>query len=1461
MSSHSSNKILCKDYPSDFILDKNLAKEYFRQFGKLKRVIFKSKSRICTVEYQEEEGFQNALRNAGEYKGTIFSLTAAHKSPERKRKKGANHDDPIWVDKEEVQAELEAMSGGSSRNYNLPTDSTNILKETKNLERLPKMKRVWQSEDLDNVKKKIKVLESKSMVISAEQMDLVNLILSQALNVEDKYRILDARDKLIRIKLKKKIHLKSSPTIGTCPDMCPEKERMMREAQHQVSLYEQEDNSRAMNQCKAVKQYSRSSADQETPLPHELRPVPVLQMTMNYLLHNIVDLCDTDEVNLAEWFHFLWDRTRGIRKDITQQELCCQGSVELVEQCARFHIHCSARLVAEDPSVFDQKINTENLTKCLQTLKYMYHDLLLKGENCPNEAEFRAYIILLNISDGNFMWEVQQLREDVQKSVEVKYALEVYSAIDKNNYVKFFKLVYSTTYLNACILMRYFTQVRIAAIKTLLRCYLPRSSRTTYPLIDLKILLAFDDVQSTMDFIQTYGLSMNEENTHVILEKNSFATPDFPYVLDRSLIVVESKRSFSVGRIICGKGLQPKIYENHSPQNSFDQNGFLVCKDILEESELEQAKLKLLMELKGEILSSDEDSTKMIIPRQKPIPSGLTTSNIFSKNEIPCKDVNVFEQLVEPVSTSFRSSQSIFVNHQQNYISSQLQPDLAVRKKDFQIPFHDLEVDPSISTNIFSKPSETLMPTIAVSQVNSVCNLIPSSEKKAIDEASLITSQTVPQKVDMFQAAFPRPESYRSNMVISSSHNAVIESVEIRTKPMDQKKQFENERQRLEVIKKEEEMQLLKAKRRDEKLRELKKRRQEEELEERMKKLQREEETLRDVEIIKDVKDTIDSMIDQVHRKLSNERMVEIKNNIKRRIVLKVFKLWHNIVLKNKRTRKVMEYSPVWINTESLEQCAVGLHIPSRNLALRFMERYKHGKPLEIRMIGDDTVSKINIFELTYSALTKRLYEVTGKFHKSIFWKVSVSIPNEQEIEQGLERMEHVLNRVFQWKQQNGRTYVIEQVKQDHVESMTYCIERQKGEDVNVYDANGFIFIAKDFSYDLQRRICENLKGFGVLTKIPIVLILQNYDNTELKLNALIEQKAVSECIILVENITQSSLSNAIEEGLVFLAKRVEKCPPLELDTFHNFLLRSVCSEIWIRAESFAKWNSQYKTCLQNPNVVIKLYNEGLQKLKKIILNESLKEYAVFPKMFTEYLSSDIPDFLPCSYQYFPEFWNSRRYKKKLENLFLDLSLPLWRETWPCYDEVELEKTVRKYCCEVFRDHEKVFYKVMSIFLETVDPEVNFKDITKVLWTDVIGVLGVEKINEVDTSLRDTEFENKSIYNQFIVVYDTRALNSFNSNDWFYIQNPVIKSFINQELKEDENQLTEKIQPNDLETLEETLIVTETRLSMLKPNKLKVMKDLADLNALLLDLENSMEIHKKISSKLDENLKSAIEDN
>lgn len=68
-----------------------------------------------------------------------------------------------------------------------------------------------------------------------EQMELIKVLKQAALTNEEKYKVLEARDKLIRLNTRKHTDLtKAKVTVGTCPDMCPERERLMRETQHQV---------------------------------------------------------------------------------------------------------------------------------------------------------------------------------------------------------------------------------------------------------------------------------------------------------------------------------------------------------------------------------------------------------------------------------------------------------------------------------------------------------------------------------------------------------------------------------------------------------------------------------------------------------------------------------------------------------------------------------------------------------------------------------------------------------------------------------------------------------------------------------------------------------------------------------------------------------------------------------------------------------------------------------------------------------------------------------------------------------------------------------------------------------------------------------------------------------------------------------------------------------------------------
>ncbi len=85
----------------------------------------------------------------------------------------------------------------------------------------------------------------------------------------------------------------------------------------------------------------------------------------------------------------------------------------------------------------------------------MYEDLRHEDVVCPDEPEFRAYEILMNVNDGDTLREVQALDGWVRRAPEINFALDVLGAISANNYVRFFRLVRSkATLLQGCVLLR-----------------------------------------------------------------------------------------------------------------------------------------------------------------------------------------------------------------------------------------------------------------------------------------------------------------------------------------------------------------------------------------------------------------------------------------------------------------------------------------------------------------------------------------------------------------------------------------------------------------------------------------------------------------------------------------------------------------------------------------------------------------------------------------------------------------------------------------------------------------------------------------------------------------------------------------------------------------------------------------------------------------------------------------------
>ncbi|XP_064016378.1 germinal-center associated nuclear protein isoform X2 [Pogoniulus pusillus] len=547
--------IQCKNVP-DYLNDRTVLEKHFGQFVKVRRIMTRRSKKTAILHFFDHASAALARKKAKELHKDIVTFWQKKKTSPAKRE---------FPSEKKKAGEDEGRQNTDEQNYQhsphrkplVRSSASSVMSGKSSPSKKSGLRKALQFEtDLFDSGAEGQSLEAFSSLGS-----LVGLVAETS---EERYRLLDQRDKIMRQARIKRTDLgKAKTVVGTCPDMCPEKERYMRETRNQLSVFELLLGSDKVDHAAAIKEYSRSSADQEEPLPHELRPSEVLSMTMDYLVTNIMD---QGEGNYREWYDFVWNRTRGIRKDITQQHLCNPLMVSLIEKCTRFHIHCAHHLCEEPMSSFDAKINNENMTKCLQSLKEMYQDLANKGVYCKSEAEFRGYNVLLNLNKGDILREVQQFHPEVRNSPEVRFAVQAFAALNSNNFVRFFKLVQTASYLNACLLHCYFNQIRKDALKSLNIAYTVSTQRcTVFPLDHLVRMLLFKDSEEATDFISYYGLSVSD-GAYVELNRSAFLEPD-GLPKPRKSLYVSQKLTVSVGEVVNG-GPLPSV-PHHVPVSSF----------------------------------------------------------------------------------------------------------------------------------------------------------------------------------------------------------------------------------------------------------------------------------------------------------------------------------------------------------------------------------------------------------------------------------------------------------------------------------------------------------------------------------------------------------------------------------------------------------------------------------------------------------------------------------------------------------------------------------------------------------------------------------------------------------------------------------------------------------------------------------------------------------------------------
>uniref|UniRef100_A0A7M4EI45 Minichromosome maintenance complex component 3 associated protein n=1 Tax=Crocodylus porosus TaxID=8502 RepID=A0A7M4EI45_CROPO len=542
LSPNELTSIQLKNVP-EFLNDRNVLEKYFGHIAKVRRIFTRRNKKLAIIHFFDH--VSNIFKTRFLCVSKYMWPAKREFSPKEKADEGEGRQS-----KEEQSYQHSPLRKSlirSSASSSLPSKSSPAKKSTfiKSLQ--------FEADPFDPGSE-----GQSSESLGASASSLSNLIGSVAETSEEKYRLLDQRDKIMRQARVKRTDLGKAKTIvGTCPDMCPEKERYMRETRNQLSIFEVIPGSDKVDHRSAIKEYSRSSADQEEPLPHELRPSEVLSMTMDYLVTQIMD---QGEGNYREWYDFVWNRTRGIRKDITQQHLCDPLTVSLIEKCTRFHIHCAHHLCEEPMSSFDAKINNENLTKCLQSLKEMYQDLGNKGFYCKSEAEFRGYNVLLNLNKGDI------LRTAVSNTF---YKLNIYLA--------FFP-----------------SQIRREALKSLNFAYTVSPQRSTvFPLDSVVRMLLFKDCQEATHFINDY--SLNVSDGYVELNRSAFLEPEV-LPKPRKSLFIKQKLTVSVGEIVHGGPLPPVVH--HIPICSFNgQNKYTGGTTTVESAGSSQ---KASIDMKGE---------------------------------------------------------------------------------------------------------------------------------------------------------------------------------------------------------------------------------------------------------------------------------------------------------------------------------------------------------------------------------------------------------------------------------------------------------------------------------------------------------------------------------------------------------------------------------------------------------------------------------------------------------------------------------------------------------------------------------------------------------------------------------------------------------------------------------------------------------------------------------------------
>ncbi|KAL8524828.1 hypothetical protein ACS0TY_014441 [Phlomoides rotata] len=337
----------------------------------------------------------------------------------------------------------------------------------------------------------------------------------------------------------------SSSIVGLCPDMCPEPERAERERKGDLDQYERVDGDRNLtSEFLAVKKYTRT-AERE---PELIRPMPILQKSMDYLLNLLDGPYDDRFLGL---YNFLWDRMRAIRMDLRMQHIFNLAAIRLLEQMIRLHVIAMHELCEYTKGEgfsegFDAHLNIEQMNKTSVELFQLYDDHRKKGIRVPSEREFRGYYALLKldkhpgykVEPAELSLDLAKMTPEMRQTPEVLFARDVARACRTGNFIAFFRLARKASYLQACLMHAHFSKLRTQALASL-HCGLQINQGI--PITQVAKWLGMEE-ENIEEVLEYYGFSVKDFEEPYMVKENAFLNVDNDFPVKHSELV-ERKRS------------------------------------------------------------------------------------------------------------------------------------------------------------------------------------------------------------------------------------------------------------------------------------------------------------------------------------------------------------------------------------------------------------------------------------------------------------------------------------------------------------------------------------------------------------------------------------------------------------------------------------------------------------------------------------------------------------------------------------------------------------------------------------------------------------------------------------------------------------------------------------------------------------------------------------------------------